>query len=266
MALACVHVHSGIPTLFTICTEAVIRNLSYHENGLATSPSPIKHACLHLMSKRGSITDSNIEKLVYDKLAVLDLSMSQVTDACLFKLSRCRNLRKLDLNSAKESNGAITSAGVTSMSRACPFLQVLYLRRCVNLTDDGVVSVSENCPALAELNCGGCSRLTDVSLEALGQNSPHLKSVNFSNARVTDSGVFSLVSGRCSSTLKEIHMNGCDRLTDEAVEAIVQYCPQISILLFHGCPRTTENARIALEELMNGSSSRVRQVTWTVYV
>lgn len=199
-------------------------------------------------------------------MVVLDLSMSQVTDTCLFKLSRCRNLRKIDLNSAKESNQAIGSDGVISLSRSCPMLQVLYLRRCINLTDDAVIAVSQNCPALVELNCGGCTNLTDASLEALGQNSQHLKSVNFSNAQVTDSGVLSLVSGKCSNSLKEIHMNNCVNLTDEAVEAVVQYCPQISILLFHGCPKTTENARIALEELMTGSTSRVRQITWTVYM
>lgn len=38
---------------------------------------------------------------------------------------------------------------------------------------------------------------------------------------------------------KEIHMNCCTLLTDEAVEAVIQYCPQISILLFHGCPKIT---------------------------
>ncbi|KAK7494768.1 hypothetical protein BaRGS_00013895 [Batillaria attramentaria] len=255
-----------VPSLFKTCTEKVIQNLPQHEDHLVTAPPPIKHACLRLMSKRGTITDRNIEKLVYDRLVVLDLSASQVTDACLFKLSRCRNLRKVDLNSARESNQGITSAGLISLSRSCPFLQVLYLRRCVNVTDEGVIAVSENCPIIVELNCGGCSQLTDASLEALGQNSKHLKSVNFSNAGVTDSGVFSLVSGKCSASLKEIHMNNCASLTDEAVEAVVQYCPQISILLFHGCPKTTENARAALEELMAGGQCRMKQVTWTVYV
>lgn len=34
-------------------------------------------------------------------------------------------------------------------------------------------------------------------------------------------------------------MNGCANLTDESVEAVIQFCPQISILLFHGCPHIT---------------------------
>ena len=34
-------------------------------------------------------------------------------------------------------------------------------------------------------------------------------------------------------------MSGCLALTDEAVESVVQMCPQIKILIFHGCPLIT---------------------------
>ncbi|PVD27923.1 hypothetical protein C0Q70_10498 [Pomacea canaliculata] len=219
------------------------------------------------MSKRGLITDDNIDKVLFDRLQVLDLSMCHVSDACLFKLSNSRHnyLRKVDLNSAKDSNESITSAGLTSLSRACPNLQILYLRRCINITDSGVISISENCPFLVELNIGGCPRITDATLISLGQNCRYLRSFNFSKSEVTDCGVLSLVSGTCATCLKEIHMNGCANLTDESVEAVIQFCPQISILLFHGCPHITEHARNALEELMRAESSAVKQITWTVY-
>ena len=39
--------------------------------------------------------------------------------------------------------------------------------------------------------------------------------------------------------LQEVHINGCVELTDDAVEAVLQFCPLISILLFHGCPKIT---------------------------
>lgn len=38
---------------------------------------------------------------------------------------------------------------------------------------------------------------------------------------------------------QEIHMDGCVEMTDEAVEAALQMCPNLSILLFHGCPKIT---------------------------
>ncbi|KAL8569347.1 hypothetical protein ACOMHN_014031 [Nucella lapillus] len=217
------------------------------------------------MSKRGLITDDNISKVLCDRVRVLDLSASDVTDTCLFRLAACRHLCKVDLNAVKAHNEAITSAGVISLSQSCPHLQVLYLRRCVHLTDEGVVAVAQNCRRLRELNTGGCPRLGDVSLQALGQWSADLASVNFSRTSVTDAGVYSLVSGVCSSSLKEVDMSHCQRLTDEAVEGVVQMCPQIKILIFHGCPLITENARVALEELMHAGSFSMKQLTFTVY-
>jgi hypothetical protein len=38
---------------------------------------------------------------------------------------------------------------------------------------------------------------------------------------------------------QELHMNHCESLTDEAVEAVVQFCPQINVFIFNGCPRIT---------------------------
>lgn len=75
-------------------------------------------------------------------------------------------------------------SGLTSLSRACPNLQILYLRRCINITDSGVISISENCPFLVELNIGGCPRITDATLISLGQNCRYLRSFNFSKSEV----------------------------------------------------------------------------------
>lgn len=34
-------------------------------------------------------------------------------------------------------------------------------------------------------------------------------------------------------------MEHCVNLTDESIEAVITRCPQIRILLFHGCPLLT---------------------------
>ena len=34
-------------------------------------------------------------------------------------------------------------------------------------------------------------------------------------------------------------MNNCKYLSDESVEAVAQYCPNISIFTFSGCPKMT---------------------------
>ncbi|KAH9495400.1 Antagonist of MEN (Mitotic Exit Network), partial [Bulinus truncatus] len=219
--------------------NAVIRHLSIYEESLWETPSNIKQAVLCLMSKRGLITDYNIEKVLYSRLMSLDLSISQVSDQCLFKLFKMKQLYKIDLNSFKEANKAITSAGIIKLSESCPNLQIVYLRRNIKLTDEAIITLSKNCPRLRELNVGGCILLTDESLKALGENSHHLKSLNISSTQVNDSGIQSLCQGICSYVMAEIDVSGCSSLTDSTIENLIMMCPVIRILLFARCPNIT---------------------------
>ncbi|KAK2179107.1 hypothetical protein NP493_513g01000 [Ridgeia piscesae] len=217
------------------------------------------------MCKRGLITDANIAQVIHSRTKVLDLSECDISDCGLSHIAKtCKLLIKIDLNSAKANRTTVSSAGVCILATSCPHLQVVYLRRCPHVTDDAVVAIARHCPQLRELNVGGCSQLTDVSLEALAA-SRHLSSVNFSRANVTDAGVLSLVAGDCGASLKEVHMNHCGALSDEAIEAVLQCCPNITILLFDGCPKLTERSRIALEESEQANQSKMRQITWTIY-
>ncbi|CAN2387217.1 Antagonist of mitotic exit network 1 homolog [Pristimantis euphronides] len=178
-------------------------------------------------------------------------------------MSCCRQLKKIDLNSSKgEERTSITSEGITAVAQSCPYLHEITLRKCCNLTDAGVLALSSNCPLLQVLNLSGCSRVSDMSLQALGRNCPLLHSVNLSATGVTDDGVIALVSGQCSKNLKEIHIDHCVMLTDDAVEAILTSCPNIYILLFHGCPQITDRSAFAIEQLLG--SKKLRQITWTV--
>ncbi|XP_046363351.1 protein AMN1 homolog isoform X2 [Haliotis rufescens] len=234
-----------VPSLLDSSVKVVVLNLDSGSD-LESLPLHIKDKCLTLMCKRGIISDSNIRAVLHNRLQKLDLSESEVTDAGLANLSKCPQLKKIDLNSIKESRTAVTTQGITALSQYCHQLQVVYVRRCVNLTDDALIALSQNCPQLRDLNIGGCPNITDRTLTALGQYSHFLKSLNFSRAN-------------------EIHMDHCKHLTDESVEAITQFCPQINILIFHGCPLITEQARMALEELTVGRTSQMKHVTWTIY-
>jgi len=66
----------------------------------------------------------------------------------------------------------------------CRYLQVVYLRRCVNVGDEGVIALARNCCQLRELNLGGCTPVTDASLHALSEHSSLLSSIDFSRTNV----------------------------------------------------------------------------------
>ncbi|XP_011789531.1 PREDICTED: protein AMN1 homolog [Colobus angolensis palliatus] len=157
----------------------------------------------------------------------------------------------------------ISEPGIKAVASSCSYLHEASLKRCCNLTDEGVVALALNCQLLKIIDLGGCLSITDVSLHALGKNCPFLQCVDFSATQVSDSGVIALVSGPCAKKLEEIHMGHCVNLTDGAVEAILTYCPQIRILLFHGCPLITDHSREVLEQLVG--PNKLKQVTWTVY-
>ncbi|XP_029455875.1 protein AMN1 homolog isoform X2 [Rhinatrema bivittatum] len=215
------------------------------------------------MSLKGHITDSNISQILHPAVESLNLRDCDVTDNALQQLSDCKQLKKINLNSRKGDRISITSKGIKAMALSCPYLFEASLKRCCNLTDEGILALAFNCRLLQIVNLGGCLGITDVSLNALGQNCRFLHSIDFSATKVTDVGVIALVSGMCSQSLKEIHMGHCELLTDESVEAILTCCPQIHILLFHGCPLITDHSRESLELLVG--PNKIKQVTWTVY-
>ncbi|KAL4232969.1 Antagonist of MEN (Mitotic Exit Network) [Mactra antiquata] len=258
-------VYGTVSTLLDRCIQAIVYNWKDYIESLGTLPSNLKDKFVYLMSKRGVLNDSNMHQVLPDKLKVLDLQDCDVTDVGLNAICKCSQLRKIDLNSNKESRVNITSEGICKLARSCPHLQTVYLRRCINITDSAIQTLSRSCPQIRLLNIGGCKNLTDVSLQALGENTKFLKSLNISNTQITDAGIMMLVSGQCAKSLTEVHINNCANVTDEAVEAVVHFCPQINILLFHGCPKITEQSRQALEDLSISRDSPMKQVTWTIY-
>uniref|UniRef100_A0A8C3SGW2 Protein AMN1 homolog n=1 Tax=Chelydra serpentina TaxID=8475 RepID=A0A8C3SGW2_CHESE len=182
--------------------------------------------------------------VLHPAVETLDLRDCDISDNALLQLCNCKQLKKINLNSCKENRLAITSEGVRALALSCPYLREASFKRCCNVSDNGVLALALNCHLLQIVNLGSCAGITDASLRALGQNCRFLHSVDFSSTQVTDNGVIALVSGMCSKNLKEIHMERCVTLTDVAVEAVLTCCPEIYILLFHGCPLITAEMKL----------------------
>ena len=93
-----------------------------------------------------------------------------------------------------------------------------------------------------------------------------LTSLNLSRTQVSDLGVESLVAGgSLRHSLKELRLDNCPRVTDDAVETVLESCVNLNILIFHGCPQTSDRSRQALQDFLMNNSGSMKQVTWTVY-
>ena len=254
--------HSGVDSLLNSCMYAVVKHYSKQRYDLSAVPLNIKERLTRLLCKRGLVSDLNIASCIFSGIKEIDLSECDVTDKSLEIIAgTCSRLVKIDLNAAKGQREAISTAGVIALSVGCPTLRIVFLRRCINVHDEAIVAIACNCRKLEQLNVGGCLQITDCSLEGIAANCAHLSCLNVSGTSITDDGVRSLCDGMTQRTLVELHINSCLNLTDRAVDDVVQRCPFIRILLLHGCPKMTEATRAVIDEL----SSRMRQVTWTIY-
>ncbi|XP_047406447.1 protein AMN1 homolog isoform X1 [Sciurus carolinensis] len=252
-----------VSQLLDLCLWCFMENISRYITDLKPLPPSIKDRLIKIMSLQGQITDSNISEILHPDVQALDLRSCDISDAALLHLCKCRKLKKLNINSSEGDRVSITSEGIKAVASSCSYLHEAILKRCCNLTDEGVLALALNCRLLKIIDLGGCLSITDVSLHALGKNCPFLQSIDFSATQVSDNGVVALVSGLCAKKLEEIHMADCVNLTDEAVKAVLTYCPQIHILLFHGCPLITDLSREVLDQLVG--PNKLKQVMWTVY-
>ncbi|XP_075838325.1 protein AMN1 homolog isoform X1 [Microtus pennsylvanicus] len=252
-----------VSQLLELCLRCLIINISRYISNIKYLPPNIKDRLIKIMSTRGRITDSNINEVLHSEVQRLDLRSCDISDLALQHLCRCRKLKALNLKSSREHRNSITSEGIKAVASSCSDLHEISLKGCCNVTDEGVLALALNCQLLKIIDLGGCLGITDMSLHALGKNCPFLQCVDFSTTQVSDSGVAALVSGPCAKQLEEINMGYCINLTDKAVEAVLTACPQIRILLFHGCPLITDHSREVLEQLVG--SRKLKQVTWSVY-
>ncbi|XP_048222931.1 protein AMN1 homolog [Perognathus longimembris pacificus] len=252
-----------VSQLLELCLWCFMENISRYITDIKPLPPNIKDRLIKIMSTQGRITDSNISEILHPEVQILDLRSCDISDVALQHVCTCKKLKALNLNSSQESRVSITSKGIKAVAASCSYLHEISLKRCCGLTDEGVLALALNCRLLKIIDLGGCLSITDMALHALGQNCPFLQCVDFSASQVSDSGVLALVSGPCAKKLEEIHMGHCVNLTDDAVEAVLTYCPQICILCFHGCPLITDHSREVLDQLVG--PNKLKQVSWTVY-
>jgi len=247
--------------LSSISIRKVVERIEIHADNLDKLPCEVKDKILYLMSKRGAFTDSNIKKILHPNVINLDLSESELSDEGLKEVCKCKALRKLDLNAGKGFRTNISSGAIKSVAVSCKYLEVVFLRRCELMDDLAVSYLAENCRNLLQLNLEGCPNITDKGVRCIAENSTKLESLNLSRTQVSDKGLEFLSNGICAKSLFELHVSSCNNITDDGIELLVNLCPNLKILIFHGCPLTTDRSRENIEFLRRN----MKQLSWTVY-
>ncbi|KZT29294.1 RNI-like protein [Neolentinus lepideus HHB14362 ss-1] len=182
------------------------------------------------------------------------------------------HLEGIDLTSCKE----VTDVGVCEIAAQCAGLQWIRLNGVVGVRDPSVSLIAKTIPHLSELELcdlplltassvrdiwmfsrklrrfrlSRCPQLTDQAFPAPGNGVSSVSLTTMSGAGKGDRSepaswltlLPPLILQHTAENLRVLDVSYCNKLTDRAIEGIVQHAPRIQTLVLSGCTSLTDAA------------------------
>lgn len=118
------------------------------------------------------------------------------------------------------------------------------------MSDDAVLAFAEGCPNILELDLNQCRLLTNEPVTALFTKARALREFRLAGCDLIDDGAFlALPPDRVFEHLRILDLSSCTRLTDRAVERIVDSAPRLRNLVLQKCRNLTDAAVYAIAKL-----------------
>jgi len=126
----------------------------------------------------------------------------------------------------------------------------LKLNDCRQLTDDAVLAFAEHCPNILEIDLHQCRLIGNDPVTALLAKGRSLRELRLANCELVDDGAFlSLPANRTYEHLRILDLTSCARVTDRAVEKIVDVAPRLRNMVLAKCRNITDAAVFAISRL-----------------
>lgn len=126
----------------------------------------------------------------------------------------------------------------------------LKLNDCDQLNDSAVVAFADNCPNILEIDLHQCSNIGNEPVTALLSKGRSLRELRLANCDLIDDGAFlSLPSNKVYEHLRILDLTSCTRLTDRAVEKIIDAAPRLRNLVLAKCSNITDTAVYSISRL-----------------
>lgn len=168
-----------------------------------------------------------------DRITLLSIAGHSFTDANLEALPA--TLTALFLKDCIQ----VTDQGVSTALQRLPALQKLSLSGCQNLTSQGLAEALQDRPNLQHLDLSGCRNLTDQGLAAALHNKPDLQHLNLSGCRnLTDHGLVEALQNK--PNLQHLSLSGLERLLDYSLVTALANKPNLQHLDLSGCLNLTD--------------------------
>jgi len=130
----------------------------------------------------------------------------------------------------------------TLFSRTAPEIQHLDLTGCFSLPVEALPEITRLWGhSLKSLSLECCNSLTQ-SIHLSVPNTSHLvlQKLNLAHSSVTDLGVRFFATR--APDLVDINLQGCSKITDQALSVIAQFCKGVRVLNLSGCDKITDYA------------------------
>ena len=126
----------------------------------------------------------------------------------------------------------------------------LKLNDCGQLADESILAFAENCPNILEIDLHQCRLINNQPVTNLIAKGRSLRELRLTNCELVDDGAFlSLPPGRTYEHLRILDLTSCVRLTDRAVEKIIDIAPRLRNLVLAKCRHITDDAVHAIARL-----------------
>uniref|UniRef100_A0ACD5UD44 Uncharacterized protein n=1 Tax=Avena sativa TaxID=4498 RepID=A0ACD5UD44_AVESA len=125
--------------------------------------------------------------------------------------------------------------GLAAVS-ACTNLEVLFLVKTPECTDEGIISVAQNCHKLRKLHIDGwrTNRIGDRGLMAVARGCPDLQELVLIGVNPTVQSLRML--GDHCRVLERLALCGCETVGDTEIICLAERCAALKKLCIKGCP------------------------------
>ncbi|CCC11215.1 hypothetical protein SMACR_03920 [Sordaria macrospora] len=196
------------------------------------------------------ITDAGLLKLLQNNhgLLALDISgMEDITETSIYAVAeKCRRLQGLNVSNCTK----VSVASLVELAQSCRFIKRLKLNECTQVTDEAVIAFAENCPNILEIDLHQCRLIGNDPVTALMSKGKALRELRLASCDLIDDSAFlSLPANKTYEQLRILDLTSCSRLTDRAVEKIIDVAPRLRNLVLAKCRNITDAAVFAIARL-----------------
>ncbi|KAI8959262.1 RNI-like protein [Daldinia sp. FL1419] len=195
------------------------------------------------------LTDSGLMPLVRSNKSLLALDISgdvNITEQSIFAIAEnCKRLQGLNVSNCK----MISNESMVKLAEKCRYIKRLKLNDCEQLQDNAIVAFANNCPNILEIDLHQCINIGNEPVTALLAKGRSLRELRLANCDLIDDGAFLSLPPKMYEHLRILDLSSCTRLTDRAVEKIIEVAPRIRNLVLAKCSNITDAAVYAISRL-----------------